>query len=238
MAEEIFGKDLDQKKEETPKEDPNAKILETIDTLKTGLETINTRLDEFDNKLTEISVTPTPEQQEEWKPKTWDDIPKKVEETAAQVVEEKLSEKEKQEQDARKAEDAKQKQMDTFIDNQMADLEKNGVLPKIENPGDENDPGRAARRELLGFAGMLGTLDLSKASDVLKELHGAGKTYDPRANNMQGAFLRSNATPSGINAPVASSNRPVGNAPNKPDYKTLHNATMDTLIKMNMPDYS
>ena len=238
MADEIFGKDLEQNKDKPPKDDPNAKVLESITSLKENLDSISTRLDEFDAKITEMS-TPAPTNEDQpWKPKTWDEIPQKVEETAAQIVEEKLSERDKQQEEAKQVEVEKQKRMDNFIDNQMIDLEKSGILPKIENAQDDNDPGRSARRELLGFAGHIGTMDLSKASEVLKELHETGKSYDPRANNMQGAFLRSNATPSGITAPVASSNRPVGNTANKLDYKTLHNSSMDTIIKSVMPDYS
>lgn len=236
---DIFGKDLNKDKKETPAEDPNAKVLESITSLKDELQTINSRLDEFDTKITDMTtVNETPEETDKnWRPKTWDEIPQKAEEIANQVVDQKLSEKEKQQHEAEEVKLKQEKQMDTFIDNQLSELEKNKVLPAVENPSDENDPGRAARRELLGFAGRIGTLDLNKASEVLNILHETGRTYDPRANNMQGEFLKSNTTPVGINAPVASSNRPIGNVPNKLDYKTLHNASMDSLIKSVMPDY-
>ena len=238
MPDEIFGKDSEPKKEDTPKDDASKQILDTISSLKESIDSVNTRLDEFDTKISDLSTPSSENKEEGWKPKTWDEIPQKAEEIATTIVDQKLSERDEQAKEAQKAEEEKQKKMDAFIDNQMADLEKNGVLPKVEDAANDDDPGRNARRELLGFAGRIGTLDLGKANEVLKVLHESGRTYDPRANNMQGDFLRSNTTPSGINAPVASSNRPISSTGKQVDYKTLHNASMDTLIKSVMPDYS
>lgn len=235
MSEDIlFNPEEEKAKEEQTQSQPDLNsVLETLNNLKSTLETVNTRLDDFDARLNSFTTQPTQQTtQESWRPQTWDDIPKKAEEIAEEVVEQKLEEIRLQEEEQKKLELEQQKKMDEFIDAQVAQLEQAGVLPKIQNMNDENDKGRVARRELFGLAARLGTIDLAKAAEVLNILHQAGYVYDPRAKNGQGDYIRSNTTPFGINSPVGSSSKSTGFFSSKPSYQEIHQArSLDELVR-------
>lgn len=214
-------------------------VMETLNQLKGSLDTITGRLDEFETRLEGSQEEEEEEETEEesFRPKTWDEIPQKAEEIAEEVVERRLQETKEEQEAAQEAEKQQAKEIDTYIDGQVAALEKDNIIPKVENPDNEDDPGRSARRELFGFAAHIGTMDLTKAAETLSILHKTGYTYDPRANNMKGEYLRSGTTPSGINSPVGSSSRSSGNFSGKPSYNEISGLSMDALIRKAMPDY-
>jgi len=237
-----FGKQNNEASRDNEK-DKSEEIASTLSSLKETIEGINTRLDSLEQRFETAPLEETPQEEteteEKWQPTTWQDIPLKAREIAEEVVNQKFQEIEEQRKQQARIREAQEKQIDAFINSQLDAREKNGSLPKLKEPLNEPDPGCVARRELLGFAARLGASALIAASEFLNEFLKIGMVYDPRANNMKGAFIKANATPSGINAPVASPSRGNLNVQAKPDYKTIHNAkNFSQLIAKVAPDLS
>lgn len=112
-------------------------------------------------------------------------------------------------------------QVDQELDNQVAALQNEGMLPPITNPNDRNDPGRIYRRELYGAAAKLGTTDLRAVAQLtLAPLHAQGKIYDPLTDS---TIDYAPAQP-GAQAPIGSSTTTTGQAPSGPSYKDIHQA--------------
>lgn len=187
------------------------------------------RLDAFEEKLTPEPVTPEPvepQNNEPWKPQSWQDVEALAEEKARTIVESTLSEREQAEKDAQDAQTQAANEIDQLLDTQVAELTTASKLPAVTNENDPNDPGKLAQRELYGFALSLGTTDLKTSFDVLDNLHKAGKQFD----FVKMELVDKNPASMGAESPVGSSSAGASGAqPTRPDYKTLHNTSLDAL---------
>lgn len=120
-------------------------------------------------------------------PKDWNDVFSKVEEVAAKKYEAIEAEKQRQVEEA-KAEEAR---INTEFDRQLNLLAKEGKLPKIDNPDDENDPGVKASKELFALGVKYKSTDLIAMADLRDKLR---------------------KEPEGAKAPVGSSSQTTGTA--------------------------
>src|SRR3990167_8528678 len=186
----------EEKKEETPVIDFSADfsdLKESLESLKTD---VTTRLDAIDER----TKSPEPEP-DKWEPKDWSDVPAKAKEIAEQVTEEKLTAYQEEQEQVKKEAEEKQAAVDKEIDDALDKLTADERLPKVEKPDDENDAGRAGRRELLSYAASIGTLNLDKAMESIEKFHEAGISYDYKKG-----FIKKE-TPQGQTAPVGSSSK-------------------------------
>lgn len=211
---------------ETPKnepkapEDTSAKVMDMLTDINENLTGMQERIDDIEGKVTAPPTT-TPEQKEEpaWKPNTWDDIPKVAEEKAKDIVEKAFKQREEQANEANEAKRKETEKIEGEINSQVEALEKANRLPAIKDESDPNDPGRAARRELFGFAAKMQTTDLQAAAEALENLHKSGIHYDFKTNK----YLK-NAENPGKYTPIGSSSRSSGSFNEGPDYNTIHKA--------------
>jgi hypothetical protein len=184
------------------------------------------RLSAFEDKLQTPTPTPAPVvDEDEWKPSSWSDVDARAEERARKIVEDTFTERETAAKTASDSQQAAADEVDKYLDSQVTELTKLNALPSITNENDPNDPGRLAQRELYGFALSLGTADLKSSHKTLDALHQAGKQFD---------FVKMelvDKAPSlmGRNSPVSSSSGGAPSGSIRPDYKTLHNTSLDAL---------
>lgn len=159
----------------------------------------------------------------DWKPKDWADVPKTAQEIARSVVQSELEARDQATAAANNQAAQARQEADRNLDQKVRELETQGVIPKIANASDPNDPGRVAQRELYGRALYEQTDDLVRVANDLKFHHEKGMTWDPQNNR----WLETNRPPAGMYAPVGSSG--VGNMPGqsgatKPTYAEIHSA--------------
>lgn len=183
------------------------------------------RLSAFEDKLQPPTPTPAPVVDDEWKPTSWGDVDARAEERARKIVEDTLAERENAAKTVNDAQQAAATEVDKYLDSQVAELTKLNSLPAITNENDPNDPGKLAQRELYGFALSLGTADLKSSHNTLDALHKAGKQFD---------FVKMELVDKapelmGRNSPVGSSGGGASSGSIRPDYKTLHNTSLDAL---------
>lgn len=226
-------KDDDQKETPEPNEDVEA-LKESVNTIGESLTALNEKLSGIEEKMTSTVDEPEPEKEpEDWKPVTWKDVDDRIEEkseTKAQAI---IEEKEKQAQEDRENKEKALKVIDDDFDKQISDLEKEGLLVAVKDEDDANDPGRAQRREMFGYAATLGTLNLDKVAKALQREHERGYAFDVKS----GDFIATKTGNPGKFAPVgSSSNRASSNEKAPIDYKTIHNMSVDQLIERSMKE--
>lgn len=139
----------------------------------------------------------------------WGAVFEDVDKRAEAIVEKKLAQREEQNQKTNQQVTEQEKANQQYIDSTVGQLRSAGYLPPVANQFDENDPGRQAENELLGYAVYgLGSTDLVKAAQELKFRHDAGFKFD--SNTKQ--FVQVNQpTPGDPNAAM------FGNIPQNPD---------------------
>jgi hypothetical protein len=198
-------------KEPEQKEDELAPVKDSIEKLNEAVSGINSKLDDISTQ-----GTPEPETEPEsgWKPNTWDDIPKKAEETAESVYERKEAEKEAK---AKEMEEYRKK-VDKDLDDQIETLIKDKVITEED------------KKSVFGLAASLGTIDLIKVGKTVSIMKETGRTFDSRT----GEWIKSDYKPEGKTAPVGSSSAQSGSGGSKITYKDIHNSSMDTLIARSM----
>lgn len=143
-----------------------------------------------------------------WKPNSWDDVLGKV----TEITKNTLTEKERTEQMAKSAEDAKVDSILKDIDNQLQTMRYYGQMPLVQNPYDPNDPGKTYQRELIGLADVLNTTSLNAVNQQLQIAHRGGFRFDPTTKN----FVSTNGqgyTPAGMNSPISGGAAAGGTAP-------------------------
>lgn len=189
---------------------------------------LTTRLDSFEDKLTppappveEPVVVPT----EGWKPNSWSDVDSRAEEKAQKIVEDALAARDTAARTASDEANAAAAEVDQFLDTQVTELTTAKSLPAVVNENDPNDPGKLAQRELYGFALSLGTADLKTSFNVLDNLHKSGKSFD----FVKMELVDTNPAALGAQSPVGSSSAGGAAASTKPDYKVIHNMSLDAL---------
>lgn len=211
------------KKEETP--EWVSGIKQSVDGITEKVTSLTQQVDELKKPAEEPE--PETEEAEGWQPQTWDDIPKLVDERAQEIVEKRLA-KDKEDYDNYQKETENQRaQIDKEFDLQLDKLEKASKIPTIKDDNDDNDPGRLARREIFGLAIKNKSTDLEAIAEDLDAHHKGGYSFDSQT----GKFLRTNTPAAGQQAPVASSNASGAFSSEGPDYKTIHNLSMDELAR-------
>lgn len=213
---------------ETPAPDPNAQLLETLNNLDARFGEIETQLSELSQKVP--APAPAPDKpSEEWVPGSWNEV---VEASVNKTKEELAAEQARLEDEKRKATEQEQEaiaQLHRSFDEQITQLEKEQVIPSVKDKADPNDPGRKARQEIYAYAAQMDTTNLVEAARSLKVIHETGMTFDPKTQK----FIKSNVTPSGIDAPIGSSSSTTGVPGSGPSYEQIHKArSMDELIKL------
>jgi hypothetical protein len=209
-----------------------SKVVESVNSIGEVLQQVTSKIESLEEKFNaaepEPAVEPPKTEEPAWQPKSWDDIPKLVEEKGKEIAEQTIEARDKAAREAEEARAAEVKQIDEEFDRQLEDLEGKNIIPKIQNAEDPNDPGRQARKELFGRAAALKTVDLISVGNDLHELHQAGFSYDPAVNKV----IRSKPNVAGMNSPVgSSSSRGYSGAKSAPSYKELHEArSMDELV--------
>lgn len=210
------------------------------DKLDTVLEALSTMSATYEEKLSAMQeeiaslrqpaepVAPANQNPEGWIPKSWDEIPKVVEERAAEATRRVIEENDKARAEAEEMRRTAVKEFDQEIDEQVAKLEKEGKLVPIANQDDPNDPGRIQRRQLFGLASNMGTTQLDQVADTLHIAWNSGQEYDWKSKS----FVQSRTKPAGFDAPVTSSSARTGSGRPVLTYKDIHNAKMDQLTKL------
>jgi hypothetical protein len=166
-----------------------------------------------------------------WQPKTWDDIPKLVDQRAQEIARAELKRRDDQltaEQRRTADEEARYEQE---IDRSLNQLEQEGYLPKVGNPNDYNDPGVAARRELLGAASHLGTPELATVADTLTQMHRNNMIFDTRTKTYISAENTMAPLP-GKFAPVGNSSTSSPSRFTGPTSREIQRMSMDDLVSL------
>jgi len=227
-----------------PKEEPNEEmetLKESVNTIGENLQSLTEQMQAIDEKLTvQEPETPAPVADEEppysgpsGQPVDWKEVRQKAREDAEKITDEKLAEKEKEVEKSRTEEEKARKTINDDFDKQVAEMEKDGLVSAIKDEDDFDDPGRTERRELYGYAAKLGTLRLKEVGETLKREHEHGFAFD----NKSGKFIRTKTSGHGKSVPVGSSSARGGGGVKTPiDYKTLHGASMDSLIERSMSE--
>jgi len=223
--EELIGEEEEEKEPETNEEMETLK--QSVSAIGENLAFLTDKLTEIEEKLTQPSATETPAEEEEWVPKTWSEVDRRIEEKARLEAEAKLAEKEREIMATREEEAKIRETIDKEFDKQLAEMEKAGIIPPIQNMDNPDDPGKACRREVFGYAAVLGTTNLKKVGEALQREHERGYVFDVRS----GRFLRSRTSGFGQTVPVSSSSGRSGSGKRTIPYKELHNLSMDELVR-------
>jgi len=211
--------------EKPPQPDPfQTEVRSAFMQIGSALQQIVARQDETEGKLAP-KEEPKPEA---WTPTSWDDFPKvaeeKAREAARQVIEEEKAQY-KQVEDERQARD---QQLETYLNQQESELVKAGRLPEVVDINNPEDPGRKARAELFGLAAHLGSTDIKGVDSYRKAMNESGITYDPRVKQ----FVRSNPPMPGADVPVrSSSNRTSVTTGNRPSPQEIRKGDFDFLVE-------
>lgn len=175
-------------------------------------------------------VPPTPAAPAQpWTPEAWADVDARIRAEAESIVNQRLTAEQQRQQDATAAAEAGRREADTYIDNQVAELEKNGYLPPVTNQADQSDPGRLARQELYAYALSLGTDNLGAVAPNLYALHQSGYFYDRGQNKLirRGSQSQAAAAPISGGAPVDT----TPTTPTGPTMKDFQTKSLDQLAE-------
>ena len=211
----------------TPPADP------PIDETPSWAQQLITQNADFANRLSAFEETLKPIVEPEleptlggWtEPKNWQEVETRAEETAQKIVQDTLAERDNQVKAEAEAKAQSEQEVDQYLDAQVEELVKTKRLPTITNDNDPNDPGKLAQRELYGYALSLGTADLKSAYNSLEVLHSANKQFD----FVKMELVDKSPNLLGKDSPVGSSNNGNTQTGARPDYKTIHNLSLDAL---------
>jgi len=241
--EEILKDDQTPPKEKEKTNEEFGTLRDSVNTIGENLQSLTEQMQAIDEKLTnapapEAPETPVTDEEPPYsgpsgQPVDWKEVRQKAREDAEKITDEKLAEKEKEVEKSRAEEEKARKTINDDFDKQVTEMEKEGLISPVKDEDDFDDPGRAQRRELYGYAAKLGTLRLKEVGETLKREHEHGYGFDNKA----GKFIRTKTSGHGKSVPVGSSSSRGGGGVKTPiDYKTLHGASMDSLIERSMSE--
>jgi glutaredoxin len=195
--------------------------------LKTSLEDISSKLESYDQKLedlnSQIKTIPTPTLEDKgeggyvekgWTPKDWNEVYAKSEEIASKTAQAKVDSFATEQKKAAEEKSKEDAAINTEFDRQLGELEKQGKIPKVVNEADQNDPGKAARRELFQLGIQYESTNLIKMSELRDKVK--------------------SIPPIGSQAPVGSSSG-VTEAPKTVNYDDIHKKSFDALVREEFP---
>jgi hypothetical protein len=131
---------------------------------------------------------PTKPWSNENRPKSWDEMRSANEALAEQKAREIVTTTMQQQTQQAQQQQQQVEQANQQIDNTFNRLRLSGYLPPIQNPGNPNDPGKLAERELLGWTltnGGKTAEDILFAAPSLVQQHQMGRFFDPQSGQMQ-----------------------------------------------------
>lgn len=195
------------------------------------VDTISQTLEDARKAQLEAQQRQHQQQQPGWQPKTWEEVQQMADQRAAEISKRTLEERDnraKQEADRRASDE---RNLEAEIDRSLAALEQSGYLPPVGNPNDSNDPGVAARRELMGAASHMGTPELDKVADTLTTMHRNNMLFDTQTKSYISAE-NSMAPLPGKYAPVGNSSTSSPSRFAGPTTRDLRNSSMDDLIAL------
>lgn len=178
----------------------------SLDEIKKSIAEIGEKVNQFQQPQQPVQ---TPQQQESQKKyDEWGapDKPGTVFGDVAQLVEQKFQEQNQKQTEAQKAAAEQEQQNQQQIDATFNSLRQANYLPAVNNPLDENDPGKQAEYELIGYALNLGTTDLVAAARNLHREHQRGSYYDYKNKKLVDSQTQQPQQPNIF-----------GNVPNSPD---------------------
>lgn len=133
---------------------------------------------------------------------TWGEFRRAVQTEAAAIADAKIKEWQAEQAQATQQASAMTTAMNQQYDMAEMNLQQLGLLPAVTNPGDPNDPGRLAKRELYGYTiamGGQGPENLMPAATALKALHDSGVYFDVQQNKL----IRRGSQSAAAQAPIA-----------------------------------
>lgn len=148
-------------------------------------------------------------------------VAKKVEANVEAKREAAERERVEKEEAAKSAEEARTKELNTYIDNELDELISGDKIPKIVDKSDENDPGVKARKAI--FQAML---------EVNTERAKSGKPpiYSPKIIFYE-HYKDPNQQPAGEDAPIAGRSTHSGGESKEFGYQDIHNKSfMDIML--------
>ncbi len=222
-------KEAEAEAEPTADERSREEILSELNATKEMVGSLHSRLDDM-QKAAQPAAEPAPAKEEGWVPSSWEDVKKlkdEAKEEAKQEVFQTLEERAKEYNSQIEANKKQEAEVEKYFEDSFSQLEKAGILAKIEKADDPADKGKAGRRELLLWAAEQGSGDILAASKTLDDLHKQGFKYD----DQQKKIVRSNYMPAGYNSTVSSSNRSAG-APTGTGLtrQQIHTASFDDIV--------
>lgn len=168
------------------------------------------------------------QQPESWVPTNFQDIDKRIQEQAAAIAQQTITEAETRRQQAVAAQEQQRQQADAAIDTSLNQLRTTGYLPPITNPNDPNDPGRLAQTELIAYTLASGSEDVARMAPALYALHQSGYAYDYNTQRL----VRRGSQTAAAQAPIAGAApgaaAPAGQA--GPSHQDLINLDMNALM--------
>ena len=191
---------------------------------------VNTRLDDFQTKFDDFKVPESPSftpQTESYVPKGWtpstdggwndvfEQTSKIAKESAANAAATAVNAYKDEVAQEQKDRQAKEDKYNKEFDDQIASLEKDGRIPKIEKEGDEKDPGEIARKEIYQLGVDYDSSNLIKMADLRDKV----KSVPPK----------------GIDAPVGSSARTTEVTPSVDYNKDIRGKSMDEMVQEEFP---
>lgn len=217
----------EENNEESKNEDLEV-LKESVTVLGENLQILNDKLSGIEEKIvTSSSSQEEKEEEESWVPKSWGEVKETIEQTAEEKAEAKLKAREEEFKQTREVEEKYRKEINDDFDKQIASMEKEGLIPAIKEVDNPDDLGRAVRREIFAYAHKLNTTNLKEVGEHLKREHEAGFVYDYRTKK----FIKTKTSGYGQQVPVGSSSSQGIGLRAPIDYKTLHNTSMDELIR-------
>lgn len=172
---------------------------------------------------------PTQQQQQEgWRPRSFEDIDKRIEERAQEISTKQMEAWQEQQRQQAEAQEKARQEADKHIDGQLEELRQNNVLPPVQNQYDPNDPGRQAQTELIAYAVNQGTDNLVAAAQSLQAHHQSGYYFDRTKNGL----VRRGSQTAAAQAPIAGASPSVtgGNAQQGPTMGDIATKSLDQLM--------
>lgn len=195
------------------------------------VESIQETLDKARQQQEEALQRQQQQQQGAYKPQTWEQIRQDAANDAITKFRQEQEAKEAEERRTHELTAQEEAELERDIDNQLANLEKNGYLPRVGNPNDYNDPGVATRRELLAAAEYMGSPELDKVAVTLAQMHRSNMVFDPQTKTYRDATGTTTPLP-GKFAPVGNSSTNSVSSFTGPTARELHSMSMDELVNL------
>ncbi len=176
-----------------------------------------------------------PQPGDDWadRPTSWGGLKQAITTEAERIAQAKIDKMVADQQAAAQQSAQIQQQADAAIDGAFNQLRQTGFMPAVANPNDQNDPGKLAERELLGYALSMGAQapeHLLTAAPALKAHHDAGYYFD----YTQKKLVRRGSQTAAAQAPIAGASPSItgGGTVTGPTQAQLANLSLDQMAAL------